>query len=96
MNLDTGALSQEEKQKFLNWLNEKGRMNPSCPVCGTNNWGVGDHIVQSLPFTPNGLVLGGTSYPSALLVCNNCAFTRSFMAVPIGLMPTPPKEGEKK
>lgn len=92
---DNGALSADDKQKFLNWLNQKGRINPACPVCGSNNWTVGDHLVQNTTYNPAaGLVVGGPSYPAALLVCNTCAFTRHFMAVPIGLLP-PNKTGGK-
>ncbi|MGR3456092.1 hypothetical protein [Pseudooceanicola sp.] len=79
-----GSLSKDEKQKVIDWVNEKG-VHHNCPVCGSNNWGVGDHLLSGMPYMGGSIVAGGPSYPAAMLVCNNCAYTRHFMAVKIGL-----------
>jgi len=86
-----GKLTPEEKQKFVAWLNAKTKSH-QCPVCDTNGWTVADHLIDARPHTGGGLVVGGTTYPSAILVCNNCAYTRQFMAVPIGLLSSPDDE----
>lgn len=80
-----GQLTSGEKEKFLAWVNEKG-VNHNCPVCQKNNWTVGDHLLSGMVHTGNGISIGGAAYPTAILVCTNCAYTRNFMALPIGLL----------
>lgn len=84
-----GRLSAAQKEKFVAWLDEKGK-DHACPVCKTNSWSIGEHLLNGFVHVPNaGLVLTGASYPMAFVVCNNCAYTRQFMAVPIGLLDAP-------
>ncbi len=79
-------LSKADREKIVSWLKKKQR-NSSCPVCGTNHWTVGDHLIHgfvaSLPGVP--VMLGGQNYPMAMVVCDNCLYTRHFMAMPMGL-----------
>lgn len=89
-----GILTGEERQKIVAWLNEKG-VEHSCPFCNQNNWSIGDHLLSGMIHSGGGLVIGGASYPSVFTVCNNCAYTRQFMAVPIGILPAQTPEGEK-
>jgi hypothetical protein len=79
-----GKLTPAEIETFRLWLNQKQR-NHNCEVCGENNWGLGEHLLHGQIFTGGGLVVGGTTYPQAFIVCNNCAHIRLFMAVPIGI-----------
>jgi C4-type Zn-finger protein len=83
---ESGKLSPEGKQKFVEWLNEKSK-SAECPVCGTNQWNVGDDLLNLTPFTGGTLVVGGLSYPVAFISCGNCMYVRHFMAVPLGLVP---------
>ena len=83
---DRGKLSEEQKTKIVSWLNQKVK-NHNCPACGTNSWAIGDHLLSNNPFMGGMLVVGGATYPTAFLVCNNCAYIRQFMAVPMGLLP---------
>ena len=86
MKEQDGRLSAADKNKVTAWLNEKG-VNHSCPVCGENEWIVGDHLLTGvLHFPDGGMSLGGAAYPTVILVCSNCAYTRHFMAGPIGLL----------
>ena len=80
-----GALTNEERKKIENWMNEKGKTH-KCPVCDKNEWAVGAHLLQASIYTPETTILGGPSYPLAFIVCINCAYTRKFMAVEIGLV----------
>lgn len=93
MDKNTGTLTAEDKKKFLDWLNSKTKNNPTCPVCSENDWSVADHLINAMAFTPNAMIIGGPTYPMAVLACNNCAFTRTFMAVPVGLVPPPETKG---
>ena len=46
---------------------------------------MGHHLISGVVFANGGVHLGGTIYPQAIIVCDNCAYVRYFMAVPIGL-----------
>lgn len=78
------ALSQAEQQRVQSWLNTRGRQH-SCPVCGANNWSIGD-VVSAPIYTNGGVQLGGPSVPMVQLVCSNCVYVRLFAAKPIGLV----------
>lgn len=87
-----GRLTPQEKQRVIDWLHRKGTTTQQCPVCGTNAWTVGDHLLNGMVHHGGGnVILGGASYPMAFVVCNNCAYTRHFMAVPMGVLD--PKAG---
>lgn len=77
-----GRLTKQEKDRIIGWLNEKGK-NHACPVCLSNNWTVGDHLLSGMVSHGANLVLGGPQYPQFFLVCGNCFYTRHFMAVPV-------------
>ena len=79
---DKSELTKEQKQKIVSWLDKKGK-NHVCPVCLENNWNVADHLLLGMVFSSGGISIGGASYPAVLLVCNNCAYARQFMSVPI-------------
>lgn len=79
-----GKLTADEKKKIVEWLDDKGR-DHSCPVCKQNSWTVADHVMSGVVHTGGGITFGGASYPTVMIVCNNCAYTRQFMAVPVGL-----------
>jgi hypothetical protein len=82
-------LNQEQKDKFLAWLKEKGAEHP-CSACGTNHWTVGDHLLRGDIFQRGGVFnLGGGTYPQAFIVCNNCSHVRTFMALQIGIVEPP-------
>lgn len=90
-----GQLTEEETQKFLDWINEKS-VDHTCPVCKKNSWSAGSHLLNGMVHTGGALVVGGPAYPAAFIVCKNCAYTRQFMAVPIGLMKTEDESEEKQ
>ena len=77
-------LSKEQKDKFKQWLDSKGKIGV-CPVCESNKWFMGDHLTSGVLFADGGTHLGGPVYPQAMIVCENCAYVRHFMAIPIGL-----------
>jgi hypothetical protein len=80
-----GKLTPSDKAKIIDWLNEKSP-NHKCPSCGQNSWLIADDLVNYMPFTGPNFVVGGTSYPAALMVCTNCSYVRTYMAVPMGLL----------
>lgn len=85
-----GKMNGAEKGRFIAWLNDKTKLEPSCPVCGTNKWNVGDHLLNAMVFHGGAaMVVGGPTYPLAFVACSNCQYTRTFMAVPIGILDAP-------
>lgn len=91
MQDSSGKLSQADKDKIVTWLKEKGK-NHHCPVCSVNDWTVADNLLNGMVFSGGNFIVGGPSYPMAFIVCNNCAYTRHFMAVPMGIIPGEDKE----
>ncbi len=77
-----GKLTPEEKQKIIAWMNERGKSH-TCPVCQENNWTVGDHLLSGMVYQGGNLLVGGTHYPQFFVTCNNCFYTRQFMAVTV-------------
>jgi len=72
--------SKENKETALRWIKERCP-NLKCEACNHNKWTLADDLVMSMPFTGGGLVIGGPSYPLAMLICNNCGNTKHFNAV---------------
>ncbi|TVQ35314.1 MAG: hypothetical protein EA356_08050 [Geminicoccaceae bacterium] len=81
----TGRLSAEDRKLILNWLQSKGK-NHDCPVCSSNKWMIGDHLIAGRIHALDPHAIARENYPQVVLVCTNCAHTRYFMAVPMGLV----------
>lgn len=79
-----GALSPEDREKILSWLDERGGKT-ACPVCHHENWFLAEHILEGRIYSGGGLVVGGPNYPQFVIVCTNCYYARHFMAMPLGL-----------
>jgi hypothetical protein len=91
----TGKLTEEEKNRVGAWVKEKGKagVNPNCPVCGSPDWFIADHLVQPMTLGANrSLLLGGIGYPQVMLVSLPCGYTRLLNAVLMGVI----VEGEQK
>jgi hypothetical protein len=81
----------ELQQKAINWINKKS-LNKGCEVCGQNHWGVSTDVVTPIVLKNNSFQLGGTSYPSVVVICNNCGNTKFINAVLAGLIDTTEKD----
>ena len=75
-------LTSEQREVFVNWINSKAK-NHQCPVCGENDWRLGDHVIHALAQEP---LVEGRVYPQVFLSCNNCLFVRHFLAIPMGVV----------
>ncbi len=78
-------LTPAEKDMIGDWVASKCT-NHDCPVCGQNAWAVGDYLIQNGTYIAGTSRVGRASYPAAMLMCSNCAYLRTFMAAPIGLV----------
>lgn len=67
------ALSEQQKETVLDNLKQKVR--GVCPMCGKNQWTLGDELVASIAAgAGGGLGIGGPYIPMVQMVCNNCGF----------------------
>jgi len=81
-------LTEEQMEQFQSWLAERWTGTKECPICATNNWTLGSHLVSPTIYrSGGGLVIGGLAYPLAMIICSNCGYTNFFNAVLIGLVP---------
>ena len=81
-------LTDSEKNRFMQWIREKGGQNPSkCPVCGEpNKWWPGDVVVMpELTGEGNLQIDEQSSIPVVQLICGNCGYVRFFNATMISM-----------
>ena len=88
-------LSAEKYALARDWLVNKGVMR-ACTVCGENSWQLAKHAIWPNIYGERGPLIGGTSYPQIMLICNNCAHTVYFNAVLMGLFSDDLRKAEKK
>ena len=92
------GLDKDQKKKVIDWIQERRTkaFGPIiCAVCGHTQWTLGDHLITPSLYQGGGLVLGGSSYPAVMLICNNCGNTLYLNAVMIGLL-SGEKEGDSE
>lgn len=65
--------------KVADWMRENWKDESTCPVCGTNDWRIGDDVIEMGPvqsFRTTGMV-----YPLIALFCARCGYTILFNAI---------------
>jgi predicted nucleic-acid-binding Zn-ribbon protein len=67
--------------KAINWIRQNWTKPSECPICGSDNWGIGDQIVEMRPSSP-----GSPVYPQFFVYCRKCSYTIFFNAVVAGLI----------
>jgi hypothetical protein len=93
----TGLMTPEQKEMALTWLMKHWKGEKQCPICGSNDWILGDHIVFPPLFSGSGLSVGGPAYPQFMVISVPCGHTLYFNALVSGIMAIAPsqKEGSK-
>ncbi len=82
---DPKKLTEEQKEKALNWFRERVDGGLSCPVCGGKDLRP-LHRLISAPIITAEAESHGLSYPMLGMACFNCAHLMMFNAIVIGLM----------
>lgn len=83
-------MSSETKQQIVATLQTKGAIQP-CPRCGNKEFTLLDgYFNQGIQQELGGMVIGGPSVPSAVVVCNKCGYMSQHALGVLGLLP---KEG---
>lgn len=92
MSSSTETLKQGQIEAIKEWIEKKAtKESAKCPICGHQQWAIGEHLIRTSIHTPGVTALGGQAYVYAHISCTNCAYTRFFNAVMLGLVP-PAKE----
>jgi hypothetical protein len=83
-----GLLTSDEKERIAKRIESMWTGSArNCPICGSNQWLVGDHLVQPVTLGPNNsLMLSGPGYPQVMLI-STCGHTLFFNAVILGVLP---------
>jgi hypothetical protein len=94
----TGKLTEAEKTLALAWLNRHAKPGFGCPVCGSTQWFVADHVTQAVRFGAMPFGGGTSTYPMVLFVSNPCGFflpfSSSVMGIPLpAALPDPSTAG---
>jgi hypothetical protein len=88
---ERGKLSTSEKDNIQTKINELWRGGAkNCPICGSNHWILGDHVVESPIITEGARGFGAGAYPSVMLISKPCGYTIYFNAVILGVITSPP------
>jgi hypothetical protein len=81
-----GVLSQSEKQKIADWLNNKKSFGIDCPLCSSKQWSIADHVVAPSLTNAAGVGLGAYPYPQAMVI-SECGYTIYLNLVAVGIIP---------
>ena len=89
-------LSDDEKRRIVEALEKVGARAP-CPRCGHGTFTLlGGYFNQPIQTELAGMVLGGISVPSAVVVCNKCGWLAQHALGTLGLLPQRKPEGEEE
>jgi len=84
------GLSPEHQQMILDALSEKWKEPRTCPVCRTDKWTLAGHLTTPVLLgVENSISLGGPTYPTISVICNNCGFIQQFNAIVLGVAKPP-------
>jgi hypothetical protein len=84
---EDGKITPEEMTKIYEYLNSFKHPAPTCEICGSQVWGVNEHIVKPFFF---GTRMPPTSYPQFMVYCVRCRNTKYIGALGVpGLIPQP-------
>lgn len=77
---------EEKQKKALEWIDQKWpQTKRECEICGSKKWSISTDFTTPVVFD-GGLQIGGASYPTVSLICENCGNTKYFNAVKMGLL----------
>jgi hypothetical protein len=100
MAIDDGRISNQQREKFSNWINSRAPLIGKCSICGHRQWTLLDHFVDLPVYRGGNIVLGaGPHYPNIGIICGNCGNTQLINAVLAGIFiadnPKPNMDEEK-
>jgi hypothetical protein len=81
-----GRLTEADHEKIRAWWTGRWNEPVTCPVCKTNDWGVGEHVVLLSRHANDAFRPGTPAYMMITVGCKTCAHTMLFNAVHIGIV----------
>jgi len=72
--------------KVADWIRENWKASMKCPVCETNDWRIGEDVVEIRPFIGHSVETVGNVYPFVQLFCSKCGYVIFFNAVISGIV----------
>ena len=78
-------LTDQQKSKVTEWLNEHWKGRRPCPICQRERWTIADRAMEVREFHEGDLVAGGVLVPFIVVSCLDCGFMRFFNGVVMGL-----------
>lgn len=82
----TTSISDEAHQKFVQkWLEKKWINKRNCEVCNCDQWAVADFLVEFNEYDLLNVKDEIALHPMVLLMCTNCANTKTFNAIIMGM-----------
>jgi ribosomal protein S27AE len=86
--------SEEQQKEVIRSLRAKG-VDVACPRCNHSSFTLLDgYFNQPIQKELTGVVLGGPSVPSIIVICTNCGFMAQHALGPLGLMPKEERNDE--
>ncbi len=86
-------LTEAQKKKIVKALEDRGATQP-CPRCSNNDFTLLDgYFNQTIQTELKGMVLGGQSIPSVVIVCTRCGYLSQHAIGVLGLLPDSPDKG---
>lgn len=79
------ALTQAQKEVIVKWLSSKAP-NMHCPACGSNRFSIADHLATPIIWSNGSFNIGGVSYPTFMIICDNCTNVQHFSAIASGVI----------
>ena len=90
------AISTEVKQKIINAIQQKlleKNRALVCPVCGNSGFILAEGYSQDLlQDALSGFVIGGSSIPVIIVICDHCGHSLRFALGILGLLPSQEKK----
>ena len=86
--------SEEQKKKIIQALANRGANQP-CPRCRNQSFTLVDgYFNQPIQTELAGLIIGGPSIPSVVVVCTKCGYMSQHALGVLGLLPREEKKNE--
>jgi hypothetical protein len=91
-------LTEDQKQKVQQWVQEKARGGMVCSFCGTNTWHLAEDFYEVRIFQGGSIILGGGGAvaPAFMLICDTCGHIELVSAIIAGLIEIPSPSEEQK
>jgi hypothetical protein len=81
----TGRLTQADNETIKRWWDLHWKAPVTCPVCKTEEWTLGSHVLNFQRHAADATAPGSQTYPHIAVACKTCAHTMFFNAVNVGV-----------